>query len=758
MKRKAISVAICIVMILALSVPVMAVGGFPGDSKPLPLLKNQAPVYLDGVATDLLEAVYNGNSANIDGWNKISGNGAKVDIMVNGVKVGYFVFDKKGNAPKPYADFLKIEIFDNILDLDGTAEVGLRWHCSKYYAYADLSAPGVYYIPQLMQDNGKIQSFDQVWIGTSFTPTPVVPYGTISIHKWVAGQNIMEWQVEGFTGDLDELFAGMIFKLYPVAGPGEDIDYDGDFELGTLSNFGVISFPSVEAGWYAIVEELDGIAADIFDEVDPMYIEVFEGDYDYAPGTTTTYISKAGLAIGAGLSAVVGDEPADWRDKMTGANADALFATDAEFIWDDVASTRAAYGNDGSIIAVSFDVNVDGVIDGNATLYFAADNAAIVYVNGEEVAYTAVAFDGRAVSFGDKSFQAFNGEPEAWSVVYAVDLAGYLDQGSNTVMIMAANSARFTDEYDEDGVLTYDAGPNKNYDTNGNPCGLIFALTVKTEGTVFENELKEIVDIYATASFNKVADDRNIGGDEARVPDAGEFVFELYKLNEETNNFELFGTYANDIWGQVAAENLEVGSYYFKEVAQKYYRAPALLYFDVVLEVEGNVRTRVVVWAEELEDDVELPTVVNVHKEFKLLGTLDKIPSHSHQWKWSDFEIYCLFGDNSADKKELAWNTQFIGDGFFDEIDGVAIAYKAGGTLYDAVIAVDAKTVDALRKAVPGAEVVMVDDLVTITNDDGRLAGVKDPEVGNPGFWTNDVFEDASGGGQAELLKVYQWQ
>ena len=186
-------------------ISVQAFGGYPGDSKPLKLLANQAPVYKDKVATNLLEAVYDGNGANLPGWNKISGNGEKVNIIVNGIKVGYFEFDKKGNvADKGFTDFLKIEIYDNILTLGGKAEVGIRWHCSKYYAYADLSAPGIYWIPQLMQDNGKIQSFNQILLGTSYTP-PVSSTGSLKItadvtkqHEEITIQNFYERTIQDF--------------------------------------------------------------------------------------------------------------------------------------------------------------------------------------------------------------------------------------------------------------------------------------------------------------------------------------------------------------------------------------------------------------------------------------------------------------------------------------------------------------------------------------------------------------------------------
>jgi len=140
----------------------------PDTSPPLPLLPGQAPIYLNNAQTDRLKAVYTGNSANIPGWEKITANGAQVYIRFNGDTVGYFVFNKQGNAPAPYQEFLKITIYGNN---SAAVAVTIRWDCSKYYAYADISAPGDYYIPQLMQDNGKTQSFDQIWLNTTLDPT-----------------------------------------------------------------------------------------------------------------------------------------------------------------------------------------------------------------------------------------------------------------------------------------------------------------------------------------------------------------------------------------------------------------------------------------------------------------------------------------------------------------------------------------------------------------------------------------------------------
>lgn len=317
--RRTVKMLVSTILVLALVVGcfaampianVQAIGGFPGDSKPLPLLKNQAPVYKDKVATDLLEAVYNGNSASIPGWNKISGNGEKVNIMVNGVKVGYFVFDKKGNvADKGFTDFLKIEIYDNILELSGEATVNIRWHCSKYYAYADLSTPGEYWIPQLMQDNGKIQSFDQIWIGTSYTPyTP--SEGTLSIIKMVNGERFGDW-ARGLPSErLGSIVAGMKFDLYTSNAKGETIQY---LATGSMDETGKINFENkYPIGWYVITESVTGRALNYFEtEADKTVVIYIDGvingianvigesnNFDYNTGYTIVNGYGGGYVLG----------------------------------------------------------------------------------------------------------------------------------------------------------------------------------------------------------------------------------------------------------------------------------------------------------------------------------------------------------------------------------------------------------------------------------------------------------------------------
>jgi hypothetical protein len=143
---------------------------------------------------------------------------------------------------------------------------------------------------------------------------------------------------------------------------------------------------------------------------------------------------------------------------------------------------------------------------------------------------------------------------------------------------------------------------------------------------------------------------------------------------------------------------------------------------------------------------------INQETALELTGSLDKIPSHAHEWRWGDFSIYCLYGDNSYDDKEKAWNTQFIGDGFFDVIDGVIITYSQGSGLYPIAVVADQKTADAFKAKFGDIVIILADDLDFIVSNP---AGTPN---GNLGYWFNEYYPGVSGGGIAYLIEVYQWQ
>ncbi|MDR1992640.1 MAG: hypothetical protein LBQ98_03960, partial [Nitrososphaerota archaeon] len=98
--------------------------------------------------------------------------------------------------------------------------------------------------------------------------------GTIgSIRKTVDGIAFETWAT-GYGGSVAELVSGMAFTLYRVNVDGT-INYDDVVANGALNaNSGMITFdtPLLVAGQYAVVESFTGQAANIFEQIDPLYI------------------------------------------------------------------------------------------------------------------------------------------------------------------------------------------------------------------------------------------------------------------------------------------------------------------------------------------------------------------------------------------------------------------------------------------------------------------------------------------------------
>ncbi|MDR1993168.1 MAG: rhodanese-like domain-containing protein [Nitrososphaerota archaeon] len=108
-----------------------------------------------------------GNSGSILG-DEITANGAKYDITLNGEIVGSLVFNKNDQ-------YLTII-------LTSTVVVDITWSCASKYAACTLDGVGVYKIPQLLQDNGRTQSFNAIWITNVQQGTPG-SYQNISVQQ-----------------------------------------------------------------------------------------------------------------------------------------------------------------------------------------------------------------------------------------------------------------------------------------------------------------------------------------------------------------------------------------------------------------------------------------------------------------------------------------------------------------------------------------------------------------------------------------------
>jgi hypothetical protein len=161
-------------------------------------------------------------------------------------------------------------------------------------------------------------------------------------------------------------------------------------------------------------------------------------------------------------NAISGAYPIDWAAMMS---IQTQAGTTAQWIWNRMDSWEYGFTGSNLINTVS-DFHIQGeILENEVPFYFACDNAAVVFVNGERVAYTTVAFEGgrgpvpdnSAIGFTDFSDAAFNGD--VWQHLYKVDIKGFLKQGANRIVIVAANS-------DEN---------NGRWNIDNNPAGLIYA-------------------------------------------------------------------------------------------------------------------------------------------------------------------------------------------------------------------------------------------------------------------------------------------
>ncbi|MCL2675135.1 MAG: prealbumin-like fold domain-containing protein [Firmicutes bacterium] len=317
MKKRLISWALALVLVLGLAVPAMAAtfgdAGFLGKGdKPVASLSGQTAVKkygLEGVTQavdkkgvvtsqtaqigalidgeyDTLPIVYSGTSSANHGY-KVSANKSYNEIMLGGEVVGFFVFDKGGNDPNNAGNLIITLVKDVI--------VGVRWDCSKYYGYAKLEGIGVYSLPQLMQDNGKTQSFDQIWI---LTVEPIIVENPVSLKftKLVEGEPFAVW-AESNGYDPAFIAAMMSFELYKA-------NDDGTAYLPPclataqpdLSKSGFVFEYEFTTGWYAIVEVLTAEGQKLFDRPDPLYIYIKA--FEKVPVITeSTGGESSGLAV-----------------------------------------------------------------------------------------------------------------------------------------------------------------------------------------------------------------------------------------------------------------------------------------------------------------------------------------------------------------------------------------------------------------------------------------------------------------------------
>ena len=127
--------------------------------------------------------------------------------------------------------------------------------------------------------------------------TPPAPpadlFGELRIAKTVGGEALDSWFAGlgdvGFS--FEDVICGMVFYLYAIEDKGAAIN-DPPYATGVLDLDGVIKFSKnkIATGWYAVVEELSGLAAEIFEEVGPQYFYVTA----VKTGGATEYLAGGG--------------------------------------------------------------------------------------------------------------------------------------------------------------------------------------------------------------------------------------------------------------------------------------------------------------------------------------------------------------------------------------------------------------------------------------------------------------------------------
>ena len=322
----------------------------------------------------------------------------------------------------------------------------------------------VFFIPKVYNNKNINMVFLSEWQGKTIDPKypPIIPDDPIEKGK-ITFLKVVE-DASGKAVDWTDWDA-FSFDLYD----GEDLIMSGATAVD-----GVVTFESelIKAGnTYNVVETIHGIG-NLFEA--PLAGASFVANKTFTlnssdrPSAAVEVDPANSWGIGDGLAI-----KAFWESKIQ--NQDALAAMKAitvdgvapTWIWDRYDPWE--YGKSGSAsIYVVANMNIDGDIVGDEVpFYFAADNAAVVFVNGKIAGYTTKSFAAVGIvpeddfKFNNFSDNDFGDLIEHWSWVYTINIKPFLKQGNNEIKIAAANN-------DECGG---------KYDQTNNPAGLIYACT-----------------------------------------------------------------------------------------------------------------------------------------------------------------------------------------------------------------------------------------------------------------------------------------
>ncbi|MCL2643117.1 MAG: VWA domain-containing protein [Candidatus Bathyarchaeota archaeon] len=327
--KKIISLVLLVCLVLQ-AAPLVAYGAGTQD----PVLKDGAR-YAD-VTT------YAGNSsANLG--DKITANGAKYDIRLDGEIVGSFTFNK--NSP-----YVEIAITDNVI-------VNIMWSCSSKYADSTLTGIGTYRIPQLLQDNGKTQSFDAIWVTNI-----IANDGRPNLADWA---DLMPYPPETMTRDeqyrvisyLQYVFLMMRLRNMDTADFSWNADYDND---------GLTNLQEYEYGTDPFLADTDGDGLTDYEEI-------------FIYGTNPLVADTDGDSVPDGLEIELGLDPKNPKTDGVTLDGERVFI---------VSKAKESYNGK---ITVTLDISLKSKYVASLTVDNVPDNDA--FLNTEMWGYIGNAFD-----------------------------------------------------------------------------------------------------------------------------------------------------------------------------------------------------------------------------------------------------------------------------------------------------------------------------------------------------------------------------
>ena len=363
--------------------------------------------------------------------------------------------------------------------------------------------------------------------------------GDLNLKKTVDGEMIATWLI-GEDYDLDEvmdIIDDITFNVY-------DKETGALVSTGTLGYDGVITFSpsSLPAGWYLIEEVMGDIASEIFEDADMLEI--------YVGKTSTSGVSNA-LYMISGDGGNVGEVVInDWTDGLTLQDVWTANLGNSDGLYEELKAIAKNYGVELAWVWENeiADVNAhnytwtieedfylgDTIVtdeDGEVKVYFGADDAVAIWVNGEVAAYSynQLTRDGNDFTW-KYPFGAYQNSAGGFAI-YSADILKYLIPGEeNTIKIDVMNQPS-----------SAQGGEGAQ---GGNPSGLLLFIEVAYEDAAFNNTPKggfqggDDVNVWFYDFYeNMIKWDQIKKGEDGVAPDDGDMYVEGYIFKGWSTDF-----------------------------------------------------------------------------------------------------------------------------------------------------------------------------------------------------------------------------